>query len=101
MTKSDWMSTFVESIVDPDFETVQQLLEHFLLKINQGDRTFNTKEFTNMADSRQQKLNKASEDDMEVCSQRAHFAGQASLGITDPEKHAILQLHNSLFGSLT
>eukprot|EP00957_Ditylum_brightwellii_P128783 9823870-Ditylum_brightwellii.AAC.1 len=33
------MTQFVDDIVDPNFKTVQQLLENYLLEIDKGDRT--------------------------------------------------------------
>eukprot|EP00957_Ditylum_brightwellii_P003398 257738-Ditylum_brightwellii.AAC.2 len=49
----DRLTMFVENITNPDFETMKQLLENYLLKINQGDRTLRVKEFTDMIESRQ------------------------------------------------
>eukprot|EP00957_Ditylum_brightwellii_P008069 611865-Ditylum_brightwellii.AAC.1 len=64
------MIAFVEGIKDPDFKTVKQLLENYLLEIDCGDRTMNVKEFTDMVESRQGGLNRIADQDMEVKSQK-------------------------------
>eukprot|EP00957_Ditylum_brightwellii_P126484 9641641-Ditylum_brightwellii.AAC.1 len=69
----DRMTMFVENITNPDFDTVKQMLENYLLEINWGNRTLRVKEFINMIESRQQRLNKTEEDDMEVKARRATF----------------------------
>eukprot|EP00957_Ditylum_brightwellii_P210198 15364664-Ditylum_brightwellii.AAC.1 len=73
MTETDWMTIFVNNIVDPDFETVKQFLENHLLEIDCGDRVLKVKELTNMVESRQRKLDNEWEDNMELKSRQLQF----------------------------
>eukprot|EP00957_Ditylum_brightwellii_P070832 5382761-Ditylum_brightwellii.AAC.1 len=45
------ITDFVEGIEDPEFKTVKQLRENYLLEIYHGDRIMNVKEFTDMVES--------------------------------------------------
>ena len=64
------LQSFVENIVDSDFDTVQQLLHNYLLEIDRGTRTLNCKEFYDMVESRQRSLNTDADNDMEIKSRR-------------------------------
>eukprot|EP00957_Ditylum_brightwellii_P129713 9894932-Ditylum_brightwellii.AAC.1 len=68
VTEVENMTAFVEGIEDPDFETVKQLLENYLLEIDQGNRTRHVKEFTGLVESHQRGLNRMADQDMEVKS---------------------------------
>eukprot|EP00957_Ditylum_brightwellii_P082122 6244716-Ditylum_brightwellii.AAC.1 len=75
------MNGLVEGIEDPDFETVKQLLENYLLEIDCSDRTMNVKEFTDMVENQQRGLNRVADQDMDVKSRQAQFnknIGQAN-----------------------
>eukprot|EP00957_Ditylum_brightwellii_P097418 7419711-Ditylum_brightwellii.AAC.1 len=66
MTKTAQMTQFVEHIIDPDFETVHQLLESYLLEIEQGYHVLKIIDFTDIMESQQRGLNCHTEKDMEI-----------------------------------
>ena len=61
---------FVENIIDPDFDTVRQILENYNMEIDRGQRNLNTKEFFDMVESRQRSLNATTDADMDIKSRR-------------------------------
>eukprot|EP00957_Ditylum_brightwellii_P113955 8687221-Ditylum_brightwellii.AAC.1 len=90
------IATFAEKIVEPDFKTVNQLLENYLLKINQGNRMIKPKKFTDMAKSQQGGLNQLVDGDMKVKLHCAEFKG--NLG-QNQDVSSTLQIPNALFSS--
>eukprot|EP00957_Ditylum_brightwellii_P193330 14720021-Ditylum_brightwellii.AAC.1 len=90
------MTTFVEKIVNPDFKTVCQLLENYLLEVDHGDRTFKPKEFTDVVESWQCGLNQIADGDMEVKSHCVRFKGNSD---ANQDVRATLKIPNALFSS--
>eukprot|EP00957_Ditylum_brightwellii_P030332 2297061-Ditylum_brightwellii.AAC.2 len=93
------MAAFVEEIEDPDFKTVRQLLENYLLEIDHGDRTTNVKEFTNMVESHQRGHNRMADKDMEVKSRCVKFNKNVGQPKSENNLRTALQIPNDLFGS--
>eukprot|EP00957_Ditylum_brightwellii_P181847 13853257-Ditylum_brightwellii.AAC.2 len=93
-TDVEQMTMFVENIVDPDFEIVMQLLENYLLEIDQKERSLNQKEFTDMFESWLCGLNQLAGAGMEAKSRRAHFQGKNDSQKKDTQKRAFLQWKN-------
>eukprot|EP00957_Ditylum_brightwellii_P040490 3064178-Ditylum_brightwellii.AAC.1 len=93
------MTAFVEEIDDLYFETDKQILENYLLEIDQNERTMSVKEFTDMVESRQRGLNRVADQDMEVKSQKLQVKGNRGQPKSDTYLRTALQIPNALFGS--
>ena len=64
------LTSFCDNIMDPDFETVQQILKNILLKTARDKSQLNPREFYDMVEDRQRTLNKRSDFQMEAKSRR-------------------------------
>eukprot|EP00957_Ditylum_brightwellii_P126083 9611349-Ditylum_brightwellii.AAC.1 len=76
-TKNDRMTKFIDYIIDPDYNTVKQRLDSYLLEIDQGNCSLKKKEFTDMVESWQHKLGQDASAEMEakLQSSRLSFKG--------------------------
>ena len=68
--EAEMLVNFVDNIIDPDFDTVRQILENYNMEIDKGTRTLNTKDFFDMVENRQRTLDNTAEEDMTLKSRR-------------------------------
>lgn len=75
---SDMIHTFVDNIIDNDFDTVKQLLSNNLLEVDKGNRVMDKKEYYDMVQNRQRYLNAQEDEDMELKSRKTTTDGHRS-----------------------
>ena len=67
------LTSFCDNIMDPDFETVRQILKNILLKTARDKSKLNPRGFYDMVEDRQRTQNKKAEFQMEAKSRRAAY----------------------------
>eukprot|EP00957_Ditylum_brightwellii_P189184 14400576-Ditylum_brightwellii.AAC.1 len=73
-TEVDRMTKFINNIIDPDFSTLKQLLDNYHLEIDCGNCFLKKKEFADMAESWQCKLDQDASAEMEAKLQSSRFS---------------------------
>ena len=91
-TDHELMTNFVDNLVDPDYDTVKQILSNNLLEVDRGNRTLVTKEFYDMVESRQRTLNEQADHTMEVKARRAQFKTDSTSTVSTISKDDVFKL---------